>query len=368
VEVHWVLAFGLAACVGLLGVPLLRFLALDVGLVDAPGPTKVHAREIPYLGGVAIAGATIAGLLLEPRLGSRIAVVALAAIGVALVGLVDDHRTLGPWFRLAVEAGAAGAVMIAGVRAEPFGVPALDVAVTLVWIVGITNALNLFDNMDGLAAGTAGVIAAGVFALAAIGGQEVVATVGAALAGACAGFLVHNWRPASIFMGDAGSLFLGFVVSIAVLELRPDISLPWSLAVPLLLLALPVLDTSMVTVARIRHGRRVITGGKDHLSHRLVALGMSPPVAVATLIGVEGVLTTFAVACGSGAVPLWVGAAVAAAVLAGLVAATARAHVYAEPAMGFRTSLRRKLRKVAPDEVDLRTAALAAADHDGPDQ
>ncbi len=365
---RWILAFGLATGVGAIAVPVLRLLALDVGLVDSPGPTKVHARDIPYLGGVAIAAATIAGWLLEPRLGTRMAVLALAAIGVALVGLVDDHRTLGPFFRVAVEASAAGAVIIAGVRADPFGIPALDIAVTLVWIVGVTNALNLFDNMDGLAAGTAGIVAAGVFALAAISGQEMVATVGAALAGACAGFLVHNWRPASIFMGDAGSLFLGFVLSIAVLELRPEVSLPWSVAVPILLLALPVLDTSMVTMARMRHGRPVIVGGKDHLSHRLVALGMSPPVAVATLLGVEGVLTTFAVACGSGAVPLWVGVAVGAVVLAGLAAVTARARVYPETAIGFRMSFRRKLGRVASDEGDLHAAALAAAGHDGLDQ
>jgi len=368
VQVRWIVAFGLAAGVGLIAVPVLRLLALDVGLVDSPGPTKVHARDIPYLGGVAIAGATLAGWLLEPRLGTRIAVVALAGIGVALVGLVDDHRTLGPFFRLAVEAGAAGAVMIAGVRAEPFGIQALDIAVTLVWIVGVTNALNLFDNMDGLAAGTAGVIAGGVFALAAIGGQEVVATVGAALAGACAGFLVHNWRPASIFMGDAGSLFLGFVLSIAVLELRPELSLPWSVAVPILLLALPVLDTSMVTIARIRHGRRVMTGGKDHLSHRLVALGVSPPVAVAALIGVEGVLTTLAVACGSGAVPLWVGVALGVAVLAGLAGVVLRTRVYHEPAVGIWSRVRRTSGRVVSDEGDLRPAALAAAGHDGLDQ
>lgn len=329
---RWLVAFGVAASLGVIAVPLLRRVALATGFVDSPGPTKSHARDMPYLGGIAIAGATLSGWLLEPALNTRIAVVALAGVGVALVGLVDDGHRLGPWVRLAAEGTAAGAVVIAGVRAEPFGIAALDVAVTLVWIVGVTNALNLFDNMDGLAAGTAATVAGGVFALAAIGGQDAVATAAAGLVGACIGFLVHNWRPASIFMGDAGALFLGFVLSIAVLELEPDVALPGSLVVPVLLLALPVLDTSFVTIARLRRGRSVMSGGTDHLSHRLVALGLSPELAVATLVGFEAVLAVLAVACGSGAVSLWIGILGGVVVIAGVGSVAVRARVYPEQA------------------------------------
>jgi UDP-GlcNAc:undecaprenyl-phosphate GlcNAc-1-phosphate transferase len=367
-QARWFLAFGVAASLGIVGVPLLRRVALAAGFVDSPGPAKIHARDIPYLGGVAIAGATLAGWLFEPELSTQITVVALAAVGVALVGLVDDDRPLGPWIRLAAEIVPAAAVVVAGVRAEPTHVAGLDIAITLVWIVGVTNALNLMDNMDGLAAGTAAAAAAGVFALAAVETQPALATAAIALSGACIGFLLHNWRPASIFMGDAGALFLGFVLSIAVLELRPDLPLPGSLVVPALLLALPVLDTSIVTMARVRHGRSILRGGKDHLSHRLVALGLSPEVAVALLVGVEVGLATLAVACGTAAMPLWIGASLGGAIVAGLAGVAVRAHVYAEAPAGFRVRSPHVLGGEASEPSDVHPVALSATARHGLDQ
>ena len=308
----------------------LRRLARATGFVDRPGPTKVRSHDVPYLGGVAIAVAALAVWPFQPDVPTYVTVVAIAAIGIVVVGLLDDLWNLNPFVRIAAECAAAVAVVAADVRAEPFGNAPLDIAVTIVWIVGITNALNLLDNMDGLAAGVAGMAAAGVFALAAILGQEWLATASLALAGACCGFLIHNWRPASIYMGDAGSLFLGFVLSIVVLDLRPDVTPPRSLLVPILLLAVPVLDTALVSYARVRHGRSVLSGGTDHVSHRLVALGLSPAVAVAGLVGVEALLAALAVGYGADAIPFWLAAGLGGLLLVAVAVAASQADVYDE--------------------------------------
>ena len=318
----------------------LRRLALATGFVDRAGPAKVHSHDVPYLGGVAIAVTALAVWPIRPDVPGHVIVAAIAALAILTVGLEDDLWNLNPFVRLAAECGAAVAVVAADVRAEPFGNAPLDVAVTIVWIVGITNALNLLDNMDGLAAGVAGVAAAGVFTLAAILGQEWLATASLGLAGACCGFLIHNWRPASIYMGDAGSLFLGFVLSIAVLDLRPDVTPPRSLLVPALLLALPVLDTALVSCARIRHGRSVLSGGTDHVSHRLVKLGLAPGVAVGLLVAVEAGLAALAVAFGADAVPFWLVAGLGGLLIVAVAVAASHPQVYEEEAVGFVPGIR----------------------------
>ena len=343
----------------------LRRLALATGFVDRAGPAKVRSHDVPYLGGVAIAVAALAVWPFRPDVPGHVMVVAIAAIVILTVGLLDDLLNLNPFVRLAAECGAAVAVVAVDVRAEPFGNAPLDIAVTIVWIVGITNALNLLDNMDGLAAGVAGVAAAGVFTLAAILGQEWLATAALALAGACCGFLIHNWRPASIYMGDAGSLFLGFVLSIVVLDLRPDVTPPRSLLVPALLLALPVLDTALVSCARIRHGRSVLSGGTDHVSHRFVKLGLTPGVAVALLVAVEAGLAALAVAYGAAAIPFWLAAGLGGVLLLAVAVAASRADVYGEAAVGFVPGIRavrvtRPYAGVAPNGVPSNGATPAS--------
>ena len=333
---RWSLAFSVAALTALVGTELLRRVALAAGFVDRPGPAKVHVRPIPYLGGAAIAGAAFAGWLFAPRLPSRLAVTAVAAAFLVLVGLLDDHRILGHRSRLVAQVAAAAAVIAAGVRAEPSGISPLDIAVTFLWIVGVTNALNLLDNMDGLAAGVGAVAAGGLFVLLAGADQAAVGVCAAALAGACCGFLAYNARPATIFMGDAGSLFLGFVLAVAAIEVQPDLRPPGSLVVPLVLLALPVLDTTVVTLARLRHGRRIMVGGTDHLSHRLVALGLPPGAAVGTLVGVQALLTAVAVLVGREVLAPATGLVLAASVLAAVGALAARTDVYEEPPVRLR--------------------------------
>ncbi|MCJ7620254.1 MAG: undecaprenyl/decaprenyl-phosphate alpha-N-acetylglucosaminyl 1-phosphate transferase, partial [Anaerolineae bacterium] len=183
---------------------------------------------------------------------------------------------------------AAGIVILSGVQVSFLPNQALNLLITFLWILGITNALNLLDNMDGLSGGVGAVAAAFFLLLAALNGQYLVASLAAALLGVCIGFLVYNFNPASIFMGDAGSMFLGFVLAAVGIKLRfpnhPNV-ITWM--IPVVVLGLPIFDTTLIVVSRLRRGINPLTNpGKDHVSHRLVSLGLSQRQAVILLYGV----------------------------------------------------------------------------------
>lgn len=332
----WAYALVAATVVTLAGTPVLRRIALATEFVDHPVAShKSHKRPTPYLGGVGLIVAVLVGTLFTSRLTSQVEIVAVGGSLIGCLGLLDDHRSVSALFRSVVELGVAGVAVAGGLRIHATDIGPLDGAITLVWIVGVTNAVNLMDNMDGLAAGVSAAAATAIFALAVLREQPVTATLAAALAGACLGFLAHNKRPASIFMGDTGSLFLGFVLAVTAIRVSPALTPPASFAVPLMLLALPVLDTTTVTLARLRHGRSVSQGGRDHLSHRLVALGLSPGIAVAVLVAVESTVGLLAVLAGRDVLALEVAVLGTAAVLAALTAALVPADVYEEPAGGM---------------------------------
>ena len=273
--------------------PLMRGIALRRDVVDAPdGGRKVQAHAIPYLGGVAIAGSAAVTLLLGTALGGYpasdlplLAGVLLPALALASVGLIDDMRGLPPLPRFLVQslAGVVTAVLLTstgtGTTISTF--EPLNIALTVVWVVGVTNALNLLDNTDGAASGTAAIASLALFAIAALNGQFLVAGLAIALAGSCFGFLVWNHHPARIYMGDSGSLFIGFMLAaLAIrLELR-TVTQSNALAVPLLVLAVPILDTSLVVTSRLRRGVSPFTGGLDHLAHRLRRTGVGVRGAV----------------------------------------------------------------------------------------
>lgn len=336
----WVLAFTVAAGVTLLTTPLLRRLALSVHLVDQPTTRKSHTVPVPYLGGLAIALGTLTALALTPRLGFQAGVVAFGAAAVGAVGLLDDDRQIGPWPRLAVEVLAALAAVGAGLRLEATGAGIVDAGLSVLWIVGLTNAANLLDNMDGLGAGVAASIAAATFVLSAAHGQEWVTALAAAVTGACLAFLVFNVRPARIFMGDAGSLFLGYLLAVMTLAATRPLAARPGVAVPLMLAAIPIADTTTVVVARLRRGRSVAQGGRDHLSHRLVRRGLSPGAAVAVLVGVAFVVGALGSLAGRGVLPLAVTVAAGAVLLGLLLAVALRAVVYEEPVVGLPKRLR----------------------------
>ncbi len=284
--------------------PLVRWGALRWGLVAETRSDRWHRSPTPAVGGVAIfaafAAASAAGTLLLPEtealhahLGpelhgwTALHGVLVVAAGVFVLGLVDDLRPLRPLTKLAGQVVGAGVLVASGVLLSLTGIYPLDVALTFLWVVGITNAVNLLDNMDGLAAGVAGIAAAFLGAILLLDGLPQQAVVAFALAGAAGGFLLHNHPPARIFMGDSGALLLGVVLAGLALSPAPGAGrgVATLLAVPGLLLAVPILDTALVTASRVAEGRPVSQGGRDHVSHRLVRLGVPERRAVHVLWG-----------------------------------------------------------------------------------
>ncbi|HRW48286.1 MAG: undecaprenyl/decaprenyl-phosphate alpha-N-acetylglucosaminyl 1-phosphate transferase [Caldilinea sp.] len=252
--------------------PLMRRLALQTGTVDKPAARKIHASPVPLLGGAAIYVAFILVLLFfgdRDYVNQTIGIFAGATLMIVM-GVLDDRRGLGSYVKLLGQLLAATLLVYSGVQIQLFG-GWIDILITLLWVVGITNALNLLDNMDGLSGGVAMIAAIYFTLLAAMSDQYLVGALAAALAGACAGFLVYNWNPSHIFMGDAGSLFLGFMLAAVAIKLRfPSNSVTVTWMIPLLVLGLPIFDTSMVFVSRLRRGKNPLTTpGKDHISHRL---------------------------------------------------------------------------------------------------
>lgn len=264
--------------------PIARRVAVLLGILDQPNARKIHTSPVPLLGGVAIYVAFLAALLLfsDAFYVNQVIGILLGATWVSFLGIWDDWRTLRPALKLLGQFLAIGILIVTGVRVEFLRNPYLNMFVTAAWMVGITNAVNFLDNMDGLSGGIAAIASAWFLVLALLNGQFLVAPFAAALLGASLGFLVYNFNPARIFMGDAGSLFLGFMLAAVGLKLRfpghPD-AITWM--IPVLVLGIPVLDMSLVTVSRLR--RRVnpwTTAGKDHLSHRFVRMGMTHRRAV----------------------------------------------------------------------------------------
>lgn len=281
------------------GTPLVRYAAMQLGILDQPSARKVHHAPVPLMGGVAIYIAFIAALAIwgERSYVNEVVGIFVGATLVSLVGALDDSRGVGSYLKLAFQIAAASILILSGVQVRLFD-GFMDIVLTLLWVVGITNAFNLLDNMDGLSAGVATVASAFFTLLAAMSGQYLVGTLAAALGGACVGFLVYNWNPARVFMGDTGSLFLGFLLAAVGIKLRfPANSASITWMIPVLILALPIFDTSLVFISRLRRGKNPLTtAGKDHLSHRLACISGSQREAVLLcylVTGATGLVSIF---------------------------------------------------------------------------
>jgi UDP-GlcNAc:undecaprenyl-phosphate/decaprenyl-phosphate GlcNAc-1-phosphate transferase len=277
--------------------PIVRAAARATGQVATPRADRWHSRPTALMGGIGIVFACLLSWAATEGahaqgFGRPLVACACAC---ALLGFVDDLRTLRPLTKLAGQALAASVLTAAGLSLSWTPWPLVNHAITVFWLVGVTNALNLLDNMDGLSGGVTAVAAAFQTYLLFAQGRYGEAALPAGIAGAAIGFLVYNVHPASIFMGDCGSLFLGFCLGGTALlqESHRSRGLLAVIAPPVLILAVPILDTTLVTVARKLHGRPVSQGGRDHLSHRLVALGLSERAAMAGLTALS-VLTGLA--------------------------------------------------------------------------
>src|SRR5580700_3711780 len=271
-----------------------RQLALRYGMVDKPGPRKVHVKPIPLLGGIAIYLGFVLAILLTLRgvpQQQMVGILAGATL-LAMVGFLDDGGLLHHQVKLFIGMPVAALFLLAsGIHAQLFsqfvpGLPGvlLDGCFTVLWVVGITAAFSILDHMDGLCAGIAAVAAAFFTISAGMNGQTLVRTLGAATFGAALGFLRWNFNPAKIFMGDGGAMFLGFLMATLALKLRPEGQPPAIWLVPLLILGVPIFDTTLVSISRSRRGLLPFTTpGKDHTAHRLSNLGLHQRGAVLML-------------------------------------------------------------------------------------
>jgi UDP-GlcNAc:undecaprenyl-phosphate GlcNAc-1-phosphate transferase len=301
-----ILGLAAFALTGLFTWPV-RALAIRLGAMDAPNMArKTQAEPVPYLGGVSIAlGVSIVtfGALFFSDENSFIIerglTVIIPALLLGTVGLIDDLRSLPAWPRLVVQTVIGTVIALVLVQTGTLGIAfesdAINTLVTIFWIVGICNSINFFDNMDGAASGVVAIAALGVFFIAFDRGQVLLSALTIVTAGATFGFLLWNKSPAKIYMGDAGALFLGVIISVATIRLNPGITPSWqSLMIPIMLLAVPLLDTCVAVFSRIARGLSPLTGGKDHLSHRLVRAGLTRPAAAISLWSASGVCALMA--------------------------------------------------------------------------
>lgn len=285
---HDWLCVGLALGVTLATTPLVRTGARRVGMIAKPRADRWHKKPTALLGGIAIflgvaAGDLVSGIPLRENLWFY-----LGGVFVFCLGLIDDIHHIRPAQKLVGQIFAAVALIMAGTVLSWTPLHFINYALTFIWIIGITNAINLLDNMDGLAAGIS-LIASVFFALLLWqNGERTWSLLSVSLAASLAGFLVFNSNPASIFMGDCGALFIGYVLSAVSLHATSSLDMDCSLApiaIPVLVLAVPIFDTTFVTILRKLAGRPASQGGRDHTSHRLVALGWSERQAVWILYG-----------------------------------------------------------------------------------
>jgi UDP-GlcNAc:undecaprenyl-phosphate GlcNAc-1-phosphate transferase len=295
------------AFVGLL-TPLMRRVALSKGVLDRPNSAhKSHKQPVPYLGGVAIIIGVVVvsySALIYSKITWSNFWLATSVLGPAvvmgLVGLWDDLKSLDPLPRFIGQSISGLIVAVFLVLnnniGNPTGVTGLDIAITVLWIVGICNSINFFDNLDGGAAGTVASSAITLTYLAITGDQYFIAALAIVVAGSTLGFLIWNRVPARIYMGDAGALFLGVLIATLTVRFKPstDNSIT-SFAIPILLLAIPILDTTVAVFSRLRRHISPFQGGKDHLSHRLVRYGVSRKVAAITLWLLSALCGLFAV-------------------------------------------------------------------------
>jgi len=279
----------------LFATPLIRRLAFLIGAIDEPNGRKVHTTPIPRLGGVGIFLGFAAAMLLTQPLGRQGVGLLIGCTIIVIAGIIDDTRELSPRVKLAAQIAAAIIVTFFGIRVEaisqPFG-GVLDlgrwaIPVTVLWIIGVTNAINLIDGLDGLAAGTAIIAAITMAVVAGLEGRMLIAGYALILAAAVLGFLPYNFSPAKIFMGDSGSMFLGFTLATLAIQGLTKGTTFISIVIPVVILGIPIFDTLFAIVRRYKNHRPIFEADKGHLHHRLLKMGLTQRQTVLSIYAID---------------------------------------------------------------------------------
>ncbi len=302
-DLYYLIAFLIANLVVLWSTPVVKTVGLKSGYVDQPNERKVHKKPMVRLGGISIFIGSFTALMIVWWLGGFAGLppdrewevwgVTLGGLGFFLIGLADDLFNLTPLSRLIMEFVVAALAWVAGVRIDFLSIPLLgllhvswlSLPLTLLWLVGMANAINMIDGLDGLAAGVSGICAVVILIVTLVMGQPAAAIIAAALAGGALGFLRYNFNPAQIFMGDGGAYFMGFTLAgVAIIGLAKTTAVTavavTAVLLPYLILAVPLLDMSTVIISRLRKGRSPFAADKGHLHHRLLKVGISHRLTV----------------------------------------------------------------------------------------
>ena len=302
-------AFFLSGIISFLLTPPVKKLAYRIGAIDVPKDgRRMHKRPTPRLGGLAIFGGFLIAAVLTGQLTpQRLWILAGAAV-IVVLGIFDDRNALSAKFKFVIQILAAAIPVVFGyLRIAMFTNPflfsdslywnlgALSIPITILWIVAITNAVNLIDGLDGLAVGVSSIASMTMLAVALFIGETEIAVILAALAGACVGFMPYNLNPASIFMGDTGSTFLGYMLATLSIQGLFKVYALISFAVPFLILGLPIFDTAFAILRRVLSGRSPLAPDRGHVHHRLIDMGFNQKQAVAILYVISVVLGLIAV-------------------------------------------------------------------------
>ncbi|MBH0161709.1 glycosyltransferase family 4 protein [Fictibacillus sp. 26RED30] len=291
--------------------PFVIKLALKIGAVDQPNKRKVHMKPMPRIGGLAIFIGVVIGYFISGVYFIPITAISIGGVVILLLGIIDDLITLSAKVKLIFQTVAALIVVSSGLLIEVIHIPLLGTyqigllsyPLTLLWIVGITNSINLIDGLDGLATGVSSIILITIGSLAFIHGKALILTFCIILLGSLLGFLIHNFYPAKIFLGDMGALFIGYSISvISLLGLYKSVTL-FSMFVPLLLLGVPLFDTLFAIIRRTINQTGIMSPDKNHLHHRLMSKGLSHKNAVLFIYGMGVIFSIIAIT--SAYTPLW---------------------------------------------------------------
>ena len=308
-----VLALLVALVVSFLMTPVVKTFAYKVGAIDVPKDNRrMHKVPIPRLGGLAIFIGFMVSILLFAEINTEMKSILLGAVIIVVLGVVDDIMALPAMLKFVVQIAAALIPALNGVQILAFSNPnifseslywvlgGLSVPFTVLWIVAITNAVNLIDGLDGLANGVSAISATTMLVIALVGGQTQVSIVLAALVGACVGFMPYNMNPAKMFMGDTGATFLGFILATMSIQGLFKYYAVVSFVVPFLILGLPIFDTAFAFIRRIAHGQSPMHADRSHIHHRLIDMGLNQKQAVATLYVISAILGLSAVVLTTG--------------------------------------------------------------------